>query len=421
MVLSRRHFVMGGAALAAAGLPFLFKRKSHAASATLIPDPEGILDLPAGFRYRVLSRSGQPMTDGFRVPSLPDGMACFPGAPGQLILLRNHEVTRSYGSGAYSRGNAPPEAFDPSAFGAVTRVVLDEKSLTPVSSNLVLTGTIKNCSGGPTPWGWLTCEETSEAGHGYVFLCRTEADRVRPPERITGYGRFAHEAVAFDPGTRIAYLTEDRADSCLYRFVPVRPDDAFSGKLYALRVKGSDRLDASKAISPGQKVEVDWVELPDPDPKKDSLRSAAQALGAATFNRGEGAFFGGGSAYFVATSGGKSGRGQLFRLTPSPEHDTLEVVCEAGGESSLDGPDNVTLAPFGDVVLAEDGSGDNYVRGLTPRGRLYDIARNAASRFEIAGICFSPDGGTLFLNLQADGLTLAVRGPFATLGQMQVG
>lgn len=419
MSLSRRHFVtLGGAAIAATALPFLFRKKSHGSS-TLVPDPRGILDLPEGFSYRLLQRSGEPMTDGFRVPSLPDGMACFPGAPGQLVLFRNQEVTRSYGVGAYSRGNAPPEAFDPTAFGGVTRLIVDQASLSVVSSNLVLTGTIKNCSGGATPWGWLSCEETSEDGHGYVFLCRTEADRVRAPERITSYGRFAHEAVAFDPGTHIAYLTEDRADSCLYRFVPARPDDAFQGKLQALRAKGNPRLDTSKSLAPGDKVQVDWVDLRDTDPKKDSLRLSAQELGAATFRRGEGAFFGGGSAYFVATSGGKRGRGQVFRLTPARSGDTLEVLCEAGSEGTLDCPDNVTLAPFGDVVLAEDGSDDNFVRGLTPEGHLYDIARNAASSFETTGICFSPDGSTLFLNLQADGITLAVRGPFPSLGSRQ--
>jgi uncharacterized protein len=362
----------------------------------------------------LLQRSGQPMTDGFRVPSLPDGMACFPGEAGKWILLRNHEVTRSYGLGAYSRGNAPPEAFDASAFGGVTRLVLDSQSLEVLSSNLILTGTLKNCSGGPTPWGWLSCEENTERGHGYVFLCRKEADTVRAPERITSYGRFVHEAVAFDPGTHTAYLTEDQSDACFYRFVPDSPHDAFQGKLQALSVVGSPRL-STKDLEVGQKLEVQWVELRDTDSEKDDLRRRGRDLGAASFRRLEGAFFGGGAVYFISTSGGKKGKGQVFRLTPG-DKDTLEVLAEGGGEDSLDCPDNVTLSPHGDVILAEDGSGSNYVRGLTRDGHVYDIARNAVSSFEATGICFSPDGNTLFLNLQNDGLTLAVRGPFATLG-----
>jgi uncharacterized protein len=416
MRFGRRHFLgIGGlAAAGAVALPLLFRRRGST-SKQLTPDPQGILDLPEGFSYRVLQRSGQPMTDGFRVPSLPDGMACFTGDAGRWILMRNHEVTRSYGLGAYARGNAPPEAFDASAFGGVTRVILDAQSLEVSSSNLVLTGTLKNCSGGATPWGWLSCEENTERGHGYVFLCRKEADRVRAPERITSYGRFIHEAVAFDPGTQIAYLTEDQPDACFYRFVPDSPNDAFQGKLQALRASGTARLATAEDLGVGRKQEVEWVDLRDVDSPKDDLRHRARELGAASFRRLEGAFFGGGSVYFISTSGGKKGMGQVFRLTPG-NTDTLEVLAEGGTEDTLDCPDNVTLAPYGDVILAEDGSGSNYLRGLTREGHLYDIARNALSTFELTGICFSPDGSTLFVNLQVDGLTLAVRGPFATLG-----
>ena len=48
-----------------------------------------------------------------------------------------------------------------------------------VSSNLVLTGTSRNCAGGASPWGWLSCEEAVEPEHGYVFLCDVEADGSR--------------------------------------------------------------------------------------------------------------------------------------------------------------------------------------------------------------------------------------------------
>ena len=34
---------------------------------------------------------------------------------------------------------------------------------------------------------------------------------------------------------------------------------------------------------------------------------------------------------------------------------------------------------------------------------------------EFAGPCFSPDGRTLFVNIQGDGLTLAISGPFEQL------
>jgi uncharacterized protein len=113
--------------------------------------------------------------------------------------------------GPYGPGQQPPpEAYDPAGMGGVSRVVLRADTLERVSSNLVLTGTTRNCAGGVSPWGWLSCEEAVGRGHGYVFACRTDAARVRPPHRIAAYGRFCHEAAAVDPETCIAYLTEDR-------------------------------------------------------------------------------------------------------------------------------------------------------------------------------------------------------------------
>jgi secreted PhoX family phosphatase len=71
-------------------------------------------------------------------------------------------------------------------------------------------------------------------------------------------------------------------------------------------------------------------------------------------------------------------------------------------------------------VLCEDSSGDNYLRGLTSKGRLWDIALNRmAGRFgdEFAGSTFSTDGHTLFVNIQASrGLTFAIWGPWASIG-----
>ncbi len=81
-------------------------------------------------------------------------------------------------------------------------------------------------------------------------------------------------------------------------------------------------------------------------------------------------------------------------------------------------PDNITLSPSGDLFLAEDGSGEQFIRVLTRDGELFDVARNAKSRGELA-VCVRPDGKTLFFNLQQDGLTVAVRGPFDQWGRSE--
>ena len=57
----------------------------------------GALRLPEGFRYRVISREGERMSDGNRTPGIFDGMAAFPGRDGSVVLIRNHENRQSSG------------------------------------------------------------------------------------------------------------------------------------------------------------------------------------------------------------------------------------------------------------------------------------------------------------------------------------
>lgn len=400
---------------AAAALPFAFTYQRRArAGGPLVPDPAGVLDLPPGFSYTVLQKAGDPMSDGHRVPGRPDAMAVFTAPDGSLVLMRNHELSLADAAlaGPYYPGQAPaPEAYDAPAPGGVTRVVLDPQTLAVKSSNLVLVGTLRNCAGGPSPWGWISCEETVDAGHGFAFLCRPDADAVQPPFRIPGYGRFRHEAACIHPATRVAYLTEDRPDGALYRFVPADISDPFTGTLQALRVAGYPGYPTTE-MPLGEALAVEWVDLPDPVPLGDTLRADAHAAGAAVFVRGEGIWFHEGAVYVCATSGGPRAAGQIFRLVDDLGGAHLELLARSEDVAALDHPDNITLAPWGHLYMAEDGDGDNYLRVLTPDGAVLDFARNTLSFSELCGVCFAPDGLTLFVNLQTDGLTLAVRGPF---------
>lgn len=427
--MQRRTFFQASAAAAAVGGPlaYLFAGREPV-SRTLIPDANNLLDLPPGFSYQVIGRSGDRMSDGWRAPAVPDGMACFAGSDGSWVLMRNHEVDRDPREGAFG-GPAPRGlAYDPLAQGGVSRLVLDPETLVVRSSNMVLAGTLRNCAGGPSPWGWLSCEETVEEGHGYVFACPTAASSLVEAEPIRSYGRFRHEAVAIDPRTHIAYLTEDEGDGCLYRFVPEEFSRPFVGKLQALRVKGEKGYNTSERMAEDHRVHVDWVDVPEADPEDGAVRDGAREAGAALVRRGEGIWYHDGQVYFTSTNGGRAGLGQVFRLrlahqeltlagqgtaqnTP-PGHDALELVAESTGNHELDGPDNVTVAPWGEVFLAEDGGGEQYIRAIDASGAVRDVARNASSGGELAGVCFSPDGSTLFFNLQREGITVAVRGPW---------
>ncbi len=409
------------AAVAGAALPLsrLFGRSPGGRIGrfgALVPDPNGVLDLPRGFSYRVLQRAGEIMSDGYVVPGSFDGMACFPGPRGTLVLMRNHENTWIPLTGPYRTGqSAPAEAFDPLGQGAVTRVVVDARDLRVRESNLVLAGTLRNCAGGVSPWGWLSCEETTEPSHGYVFLCRTDAERVQPADRIAAYGRFRHEAVCIDPETNTAYLTEDEPDGCLYRMAPETRERPFAGRLEALAIAGRPGADTSQELGVGQEVEVRWVSAGAPDPDDGTVRATARAGGAAIVKRGEGIWRDGDEVFFSSTTGGTAGCGQIFRLGigRGGRADRLLLLSESTCTDVLDMPDNLTVSPSHEVFIAEDSVvGDQYLRVISRDGALFDFARNARSQSELAGVCFSPDGGTLFLNLYGDGLTLAVRGPF---------
>lgn len=387
----------GGTTTVALSLISLGLRR-RAVAAELVADPFGILDLPDGFSYKIIDFAGDDMDDGYRVPLRPDAMACFRGPDNTLILMRNHDM-------------------GPSAGGGVTRVVLDAATHDRLSSNFVLVGTAYNRAGGPSPWGFLTCEaSTSDGGvrHGYVYSCPTHARTVQSPRRIDGYGRFNHGAVCVDPGTKRAYLTEDRVDGCLYRFVPHRLDNPFVGKLQALEIVGEHAYDAS-VMDEGDVLPIEWVDIDDPNPDGDTVREEAQRKGAATLMRGEGIWFFDGQIYISSTTGGANGSGQIFRLIDG-EHPTLECLVCSTSTSVLDHPDDITVAPWSEVFITEGGDGDNYIRRVNLVGEVTDFACTAHTGSDLCGVCFSPDGKAMFVNLRRDGLTLAITGPFPQCG-----
>jgi secreted PhoX family phosphatase len=387
MNLTRRTFLGFGTALASGatvGFTTLFTRNAKAVGfGPMILDPNGRLDLPEGFKYQILQTAGDMMSDGNAMRAAPDGMATFPGSrAGEIILMRNHELTEN---------------------GGVSRLVIDASdpaNLTVTRSNDVLGGTSRNCAGGPSPWGWLSCEE--EIGGG-VWLCPQETASLLVGEdrvRIHAYGSFRHEAVAIDPDTLIAYLTEDDGDSFLYRMVPYdAATDPFSGQLQAMKRVGVDAFNTA-GMTPGESIQIEWVDVSASTPRSD-----AQAAGATVVVRGEGIWWFDGVAYFSATS-----NGQVFELEPNAANTggTLTLLAD-----TLDAPDNITVAPWGDLFVAEDNGRANHIRIVDGAGGVIDFARNRLEPgVEFSGVCFSPDGKVLFVNMQGRGMTFAITGPF---------
>ncbi|RPF39908.1 hypothetical protein EDD96_3658 [Streptomyces sp. Ag109_G2-6] len=419
----------------------------------LLPDPAGLLALPAGFGYRVITRSGvTTLESGESTPSNHDGTAAFEGARGVTLLVNNHELKGPRAAWAHPVPLTEGLVYDPAASGGCT--VVEVRRGGEVAEWVGIAGTSTNCAGGATPWGtWLTCEETEDlAGkngmtkdHGYVFEVDPHDRRAnRDPRPVKAFGRYAHEAVVIDPRQGHAYLTEDASgpNGLLYRWTPPQGFRHGRGRLRTLAdgagvltaAKCFDKAgqfvdDLSRATKTGTVYGVDWVEVTDRDARSLSVRKQFAAGAVTRARKLEGMWWADGGAYFVSSyareeSPGAAHDGQVWFYDPKRRTIRLVVLigvnADPGAEGGYDGPDNITVSPYGGLVIAEDGNGLQHLLGATESGRVYPLARNELNigtpekpeYSEFTGVCFSPDGRTLYANIQEPGIMLAITGPW---------
>lgn len=400
--LTRRGFALGLTSGAFAGLALSgcgrMALGGPTAAAALAPDPAGLIDLRPGFSYRVISSLGERMSDGRFVPDHADGMGAFRIDGRRMTLVRNHELTpRHFDTGPLRASGDQSATFDRDREGrplpgGTTTLVYDYRSGKVEEQYLSLAGTIRNCSGGATPWGsWLTCEEdVSRAGsnglahdHGWVVEVPAVARGVVEPRPLKTLGRFNHEAAAVDPRTGVVYLTEDRDDGLFYGFPPdTRGALARGGRLQALAFEDLSRPADNRnwdgaGIARGERVRVRWVALDVVGNPDDDLRQRGHTDGAVLFAPGEGVHPGRGEIYFCCTSGGAAKLSQIMRYGPSRfegqagepgEPGTLELFVKATDPSMLNFGDNLTVAPNGYLIVCEDQYTDpveNHLRGVT--------------------------------------------------------
>jgi uncharacterized protein len=435
---------------------------------------KGDLWLPAAFNYQVISRQGQPMSDGQLTPGLFDGMGAFPGPDGTTILIRNHENRERVGEQKVITG--PAFEYNTAAFGGNTKLVVRRTNagIDPetgeqmytyeiVRDFAILGGSSTNCAGGTRdPHIWITCEEAVKRvpavvgkKHGYCYEIDALADGPVPAIPIVQLGRMTHEAALERSG--IVYTTEDRnitADlltekklvgACFYRYVPTPrgggvPLAETTGPFQALKLRDEFHANMDTGRVVGVPYAVEWVDIePDHDDDTDNRRDRvpgftptrvqAQDKGAAFFDRQEGMWAGRGESkiYFDCTAGGAANLGQIWEYDAGRE--TITLIYESTNSAMLQSPDNIVVVPkTGDIFLQEDGSGEDFVRGLTRDGEIYDFCKTQTTNSEFCGGCFDQDGQTLFLNQQgnigmlpdgppgAQAVTYAIYGPFEKRG-----
>ena len=463
MELSRREVLtwsaLGTGAVALGNMGSLLAASPAVAAAPGIGepvlDPAGILDLPAGFSYQIVSRAGDPLPAGGITPGRHDGTATFDGPHGGLRLVQNHEISTADPNLTLA---APELTYDPKAKGGTTTLTLDNR-LKRVDEYVSLAGTWTNCAGGLTPWGtWLTCEETeTKAGltadrdHGFVFEVdpSTPANNVTPTP-LAALGRFAHEAVVVDPNRGDLYLTEDASgpNGLVYRLAPNDRTQTYGalrngGVLKAMNcsLRGTQVPDLSVFSTPGTTLSVEWVAVPDPLATTVSIRSQFSTTQVTRSRKFEGAWWGDatgngeGSGHgrgdrkaekahivcsFARVSDGSAAEhdGQVWGYDPDDQTLTLELYLPLNPDTASDipdGPDNITVSPYGGFFLAEDGLGVQHLLAVDKNGAVTPFARNRLSTSEFTGVNFAPGGKALFANIQDQGICFAITGPFNKL------
>jgi secreted PhoX family phosphatase len=324
-------------------------------------------------------------------------------------------------------------------------------------------GTLANCSGGVTPWGTaLSCEENFQdypaeapAGYGWdpdVYGKRhygwvVEIDPYDPdsmPRKHTALGRFRHENVAIrvgQDGTVVAYLGDDRADSCVYKFVADQKFDPAAdretnlkileaGKLYVADFQNGAWLPLDYESSDALKEAKDADDKPVFTSQADVLadaRAAAMAVRGTPVDRPEDIEIHpkDGSVYVALTNNTGHGNfhGQIVRLAetdgnPAAETFDWSIFAVGGSQSGFSSPDNLVFDGDGNMWMVTDVSSSRVGKGIyafqgnngmfffRTGGPYAGIAYQFASgpnEAEMTGPAWTPDGRTLFLSVQHPG------------------
>jgi hypothetical protein len=163
----------------------------------------------------------------------------------------------------------------------------------------------------------------------------------------------------------------------------------------ATRADGSFVADLSPARQIGLRYGVEWVTVPDRFATTTSIRKQQFAQPVTRSRKLEGMWWGDGGTYFVCSfaRGANDNSqdyhdGQVWFFDPAAQTIELKIHFEYtpdDQDTDPDGPDNITVSPYGGVIVAEDGDGVN------PSWARRRAGRRSSSRATSSTTANSPD------------------------------
>ncbi|MBB4080067.1 hypothetical protein GGR28_002697 [Lewinella aquimaris] len=364
-------------------------------------------------RFQQIHKEGTRYTiGGGIVPANHDFTAYLPiaGSSERGYLSINHETT----PGGVSNLGVH--------YDATARLWRIDSSRAVNFSGADLVTTMRNCSGGVTPWGTvITSEETYTSGDanndgyddvGWLVEIDPATARVLEhgngkPEKLWAIGRASHENATILSDEKTLFTGEDGTSGALFKFVADRARDLRAGKLYTL-VLDEPMNGFEPAGTTGK-----WVEVPNATPEdRNNTRALAIALGATNFNGIEDVDVNPltGQIHFAS-----KGAGRIYQFTDGSKGITEFTTFVGGMSYSLNtvegtveepwgiGNDNLVFDDRGNLWVLQDGD-NNYIWTVgpdhtqeVPRVKLFSSMPIDA---EPTGLTFSPDYRFGFFSIQ---------------------
>lgn len=403
----------------------------------------GKLIIPTEHKYQLVLKEGDNYTEG---GGLVGGQNDF-----TAYVAKNASSTNGYLSVNHET-NPGGVTMAEINYNASTKLWQLTRSRAVSFSAPSLVQTIRNCSGGVTPWGTVVTAEESVTsndlnGDGmkdYGWLVEIDPATAQvisknadgSKGKLWQMGIMNHENVVINNAGTIAYYGEDGGTHMVYKYIMDTPNDLSSGNLYVLKL--------DQGLSTGGDpvgTTATWIQVPNKEKADQNNTTAnAQSLGGTRFNGIEDVDISplDGKIYFTA-----KGLNKVYRLQDNGTT-ASQVETFVGGLSTVysfttaqgtkseawgDGNDNLTFDELGNLWVLQDG-GKNYIWVIAPdhtqANPKVKLFASMPAGSEPTGLTFTPDhkfgffsiqhpDSTILTDVDATGNTIDYRGKSATI------